>query len=115
MSPSSAGHSRSTADGAMTGNAARIVFTLLALAYLVLLTGLLGFRILMLPTLMPQGWPGDPGKAQAPWAVLAFFGALVVSTCVAWYLVIGFVARGRDWLGRRAKWLKAAALFAPLC
>jgi hypothetical protein len=94
---------------------AKVVFALCALIYLLPLTAVLGFKFILLPAAVPNGWPdGFSRQALLVLYFLVYLGC-IASTGAAWQLAIGWLARGRGWFVAQPRWLKLAALFAPVC
>jgi hypothetical protein len=99
----------------MRSTLAKIVFALFALAYLLPLTALLGFKFLMLPAAVPNGWPDETRQQVFTALYFVVYLGCVGSLVAAWQVVIGWLSRGRQWFAAQSRWLKLAALFAPAC
>jgi hypothetical protein len=97
----------------MPGTLTRIAFALFAAAFLLPLTAVLGFKLLLLPMAFPTGWPDELSRQGMAVLYLLVFLGTVASAAVAWMLAIGWLRRGRDWFATQSRWLKLAALFAP--
>jgi hypothetical protein len=99
----------------MRSTLAKIVFALFALAYLLPLTALLGFKFLMLPAAVPNGWPDETRQQVFTTLYFVIYLGCVASAVAGWQIVIGWLSRGREWFAAQSRRLKLVALFAPAC
>jgi hypothetical protein len=99
----------------MRSTLAKIVFALFALAYLLPLTAALGFKFLMLPAAVPNGWPDETRQQVFTTLYFVVYLGCVGSLVAAWQVAVGWLSRGRQWFAAQSLWLKLAALFAPAC
>ncbi len=86
---------------------------LLALVYVLPLTGAVLFALALAPMHFPRGWP--VGVAAQAWGslYLLMLALMLPSVLVLWYLVAGFLRRGAGWVKSRSPWLRWGALAAP--
>ena len=95
--------------------AAKVTFALFAVAYLLPLTAGLGFKLLLLPAAVPNGWPDEAQQQVRTTLYLIAFLGCIASAVACWQVAIGWLSRGREWFAAQSRWLKLTALFAPAC
>lgn len=87
---------------------------LFALVYVVPLTGAVLFALAMAPALLPHGWPAGIARQVLALLSILLLAVMLPSVLALWYLVVGFLRQGAEWVKSRSAWLRWGALVAPL-